>query len=92
MPSGIEGIVIDTQKFSRKMSLSEDERKVFEREYKQSETEGNAEIAQAFMSMVDEIEKAVSVKLADDDGTPLSGGQDRSTSLNAPKFLIFRVC
>ena len=27
VPSGIEGIVIDTQKFSRRMSLSEDERK-----------------------------------------------------------------
>ncbi|MCC6508554.1 MAG: DNA-directed RNA polymerase subunit beta, partial [Pirellulaceae bacterium] len=84
VPSGIEGIVIDTQKFSRKMSLSEDERKVFEREYKQSETEGNADIAQAFMSMVDEVEKAVSVKLTDDDGTPLSGGQD-------PKYIAERA-
>ncbi len=31
VPSGVEGIVIDTQKFSRRMSLSEDERKVFEK-------------------------------------------------------------
>ena len=30
VPSGVEGIVIDTQKFSRRMSLSEDERKAFE--------------------------------------------------------------
>ena len=45
VPSGIEGIVIDTQKFSRRMSLSEDERKVFEKELKELESEGNAEIA-----------------------------------------------
>ena len=31
VPSGVEGIVIDTQKFSRRMSLSEDERKAFEK-------------------------------------------------------------
>ncbi len=34
VPSGIEGIVIDTQKFSRRMSLSDDERKVFEKTLK----------------------------------------------------------
>ncbi|MGN6545846.1 MAG: DNA-directed RNA polymerase subunit beta [Aureliella sp.] len=84
VPSGIEGIVIDTQKFSRRMSLSEDERKVFEKELKQIETEGNAEIAQSFSSMVDEVEKAVGIKLTDDDGTPLSGGQD-------PKYIAERA-
>ena len=45
VPSGIEGIVIDTQKFSRRMSLSDDERKVFEKELKEIESEGNAEIS-----------------------------------------------
>ena len=38
VPSGIEGIVIDTQKFSRRMSLSEDERKAFEDSLKKAET------------------------------------------------------
>ena len=37
VPSGIEGIVIDTQKFSRRMSLSEEERKVFEKDLKEAE-------------------------------------------------------
>ena len=37
VPSGVEGIVIDTQKFSRRMSLSEDERKEFEKELKEAE-------------------------------------------------------
>ncbi len=48
VPSGIEGIVIDTQKFSRRMSLSDDERKLFEKELKEIELEGNAEISTAF--------------------------------------------
>ena len=45
VPSGIEGIVIDAQKFSRRMSLTEDERKKFEKELKEAETEGNKRIA-----------------------------------------------
>ena len=47
-PSGVEGIVIDTQRFSRRMSLSEDERKAFEKSLKAAETEGNSTIAEAF--------------------------------------------
>jgi len=74
--SGVEGIVIDTQKFSRRMSLSEEERKNFERELKQVETEGNKEIANAFVAFAEEIEKTIGSKLTDEDGTPLTGGQD----------------
>ena len=40
VPSGIEGIVIDTQKFSRQMSLSDEERKVFQKDLKAAESEG----------------------------------------------------
>jgi DNA-directed RNA polymerase subunit beta len=76
VPSGIEGIVIDTQKFSRRMSLSDDERKVFEKQLKDIETEGNALIASTFAAFVEEAEKALGTKLKDDDGSPLSGGQD----------------
>ncbi len=74
--SGVEGIVIDTQKFSRRMSLSEEERKIFERDLKQIETEGNKEIANAFATFAEEIEKSIGGKLTDEDGTPLTGGQD----------------
>ena len=52
VPSGVEGIVIDTQKFSRRMSLSEDERKKFEKELKEAESEGNERIATAFGDLV----------------------------------------
>ena len=56
VPSGVEGIVIDTQKFSRRMSLSEDERKAFEKALKEAETEGDAKIADRFTAMVEEME------------------------------------
>ena len=84
VPSGIEGIVIDTQKFSRRMSLSEDERKVFEKELKDVETAGNEEIASTFDSLVRDLEAAAGTKLKDATGTPLADGQD-------PKFVAERA-
>ncbi|WDQ14599.1 DNA-directed RNA polymerase subunit beta [Rhodopirellula sp. P2] len=84
VPSGIEGIVIDTHKFSRRMSLGEDERKEFERELKQHETEGNEEIASTFESLIRDLEEAAETKLKDSTGTPLADGQD-------PKFVAERA-
>jgi len=69
--SGIEGIVVDTQKFSRRMSLSEDDRKAFEKELKTVEKEGNVEIAQVFGAMVGQLEETLKRKLTDDDNNPL---------------------
>ncbi|MDM4018445.1 DNA-directed RNA polymerase subunit beta [Roseiconus lacunae] len=84
VPSGIEGIVIDTHKFSRRMSLSEDERKEFERELKEVEATGNTEIASTFESLVRDLEEAAGTKLKDSTGTPLADGQD-------PKFVAERA-
>lgn len=84
VPSGIEGIVIDTQKFSRRMSLGEDERKDFEKELKVAENEGNAEIASTFESFVRDMETAAGQKLKDIEGSPLADGQD-------PKFVAERA-
>ncbi|MEC9003715.1 MAG: DNA-directed RNA polymerase subunit beta [Planctomycetota bacterium] len=79
--SGIEGIVVDTQKFSRRMSLSEEDRKLFEKELKQLEKEGNDQISQVFGAMVGQFEETLKRKLTDDDNNPLvSEEQD-------PKFI-----
>jgi DNA-directed RNA polymerase subunit beta len=80
VPSGVEGIVIDTQRFSRRMSLSDDERKAFERALKEAENEGNAAIAKAFGEMAAEMSKVLSSPLTDEDGNSLVGDQD-------PKFI-----
>ncbi len=82
--SGVEGIVIDTQKFSRRMSLSEEERKEFEQSLKDAEASGNQAIATAFGAMVEEIEAVLQRQLTDEDGTPLVEGQD-------PKFIAERA-
>ncbi|QDU91433.1 DNA-directed RNA polymerase subunit beta [Pirellulimonas nuda] len=76
VPSGIEGIVIDTQKFSRRMSLTEEERKEFERNLKAAEKEGNEAIAKAFAGLVSEIEGILKKKLLDDDGNSIVHEQD----------------
>ncbi len=76
VPSGVEGIVIQTEKFSRRMSLSEEERKDFEADLKKAEAEGNAHIATAFGAMVQEIEGVLGRVLTDDDGNPLVGDQE----------------
>ena len=76
VPSGIEGIVIDTQRFSRRMSLSEDERKQFEKELKDAEAEGNKEVTHVFGAMITEMEAVAGRTLTDDDGMQFSGEHD----------------
>jgi DNA-directed RNA polymerase subunit beta len=89
VPSGIEGIVINTQKFSRRMSLSEDERKIFEKALKDAESEGNAKIAAAFGEMIGQIETALGRKLTDEDGSPLV--QDKEHRFLAEQAQNFNV-
>jgi len=76
VPSGVEGIVIDTQRFSRRMSLTEEQRKEFERSLKAAEKEGNERIAAVFGELISEIEKIIGRKVTDEDGNPLVHGQD----------------
>ncbi|MBS0208471.1 MAG: DNA-directed RNA polymerase subunit beta, partial [Planctomycetes bacterium] len=76
IPSGVEGIVIHTQKFSRRLSLGEDERKAFEKSLRDAETEGNAKIATTFGALVEEVEKILQKKLTDEEGNALVHGQE----------------
>jgi DNA-directed RNA polymerase subunit beta len=55
VPSGVEGIVIGTQRFSRRASMSEEERKAFDKENKETEARYNKMIADQFRAMVTEI-------------------------------------
>ncbi len=89
VPSGVEGIVIHTQKFSRRMSLSEEERKAFEASLKEAENEGNAHIALAFGELVAQIETVLDRKLKDEDGNPLVEGQEhRYVAEQAQQFKL----
>ena len=89
LPSGIEGIVIDTQKFSRRMSLTEEERQEFEAALKKAEEEGNEQIAKAFGAMIAQIEEILDTKLTDEDGNPLVEGQElRFIAEQAQRFRV----
>ncbi len=76
VPSGVEGIVIATEKFSRQMSLSEEDRREFQKKVKEAESHGNLVIAEAFGAMVSEMEGVLQKPLTSSDGSPLVRNQD----------------
>ncbi|MCH8828755.1 MAG: DNA-directed RNA polymerase subunit beta, partial [Planctomycetes bacterium] len=85
--SGVEGIVIHTERFSRKMSLSELERKKFDSEVKKAEQAGNKTIAEAFQLFLVELEKVLGRRLKDDDDREIrSIDDDKFVAEFAEKF------
>jgi DNA-directed RNA polymerase subunit beta len=55
VPSGVEGIVIHTDRFSRRASMTEEERKEFDKNQKKIENAFNEKIANQFKAMVAEL-------------------------------------
>ena len=65
VPSGIDGIVIDTQKISRRASLSEAQRKEYVADLNKTEKHYNTEIAKLFTDMMKELRKAIGGSVKD---------------------------
>jgi DNA-directed RNA polymerase subunit beta len=78
VPSGVEGIVIGTQHFSRRASLSEEEKKALDKEQKEIETRYNKQIAEQFRAMITEIGGVLEKKDLKDPNTgkTLAGDKD----------------
>ncbi len=76
VPSGVEGIVIHTERFARQMALSDLERKKFKMELDKTEAEGNEKIARAFKVFLVEFETALGKKVKDDDGREIGKLED----------------
>ncbi len=77
VPSGVEGIVINTQRFSRRMSLSEEERKAFEKELKDTESAENVRIGDEYKQMIKALEEAIGGPVPDPStGKPLGRAKD----------------
>ena len=62
VPSGVEGIVIDSQRFSRRASMTDDERKAFDKEQKELEGRWNKTIAEAFRALTDALAEVLEKK------------------------------
>lgn len=65
VPSGVDGIVIDTREFSRRANLPEDKRKKILKEISEIDEEFNKKIAQEFIKIIHAIEKEVKESLID---------------------------
>ncbi|MBX7105123.1 MAG: DNA-directed RNA polymerase subunit beta [Gemmataceae bacterium] len=70
VPSGVEGVVIDTQRFSRRSSLTEDERKELDKLQKEIENTYAKKIAEQFRAMIAELCEILDKKEIKD---PISG-------------------
>ncbi len=93
VPAGVEGIVIATEKFSRRTSLSEKEREKFDKEVERIQAEGNRRIAEAFREMVRAMEKALGRKLKDPDDNPLAAADqdDKFVAEQARRFSLDQI-
>ncbi|MGL4594871.1 MAG: DNA-directed RNA polymerase subunit beta [Thermoguttaceae bacterium] len=67
VPSGVEGIVIGTHKFSCRMSLSDDERKAFDASVHRAEKEEDVKIDAIFKPMIAELEKVLGRAISKDE-------------------------
>src|SRR5205807_4232520 len=66
VPSGVEGVVIDTQRFSRRASMTEEEKKAAIKQEKDTENELTKKIADQFRAMVRELAEVLDKKTLTD--------------------------
>jgi DNA-directed RNA polymerase subunit beta len=62
VPSGIEGVVIAADKFSRRAAMSDDEKKAFDKEYRKTEEAGNRAIGEQYRTMLAELSDVLDKK------------------------------
>ncbi|MFQ5861775.1 MAG: DNA-directed RNA polymerase subunit beta [Candidatus Brocadiales bacterium] len=65
VPSGVDGTVISTQRFSRRAYLSEDERKKINQQISDIEAKYGREISRQFIAMIQALQKEVKEPLID---------------------------
>jgi DNA-directed RNA polymerase subunit beta len=91
VPSGVEGIVIDTQRFSRRASMTDDERKAFDKEQKETENRGNKAIADQFRAMIAEIAGVLDKKELRDSTTNKAFASDKDDKVVVEQALRFKL-
>jgi DNA-directed RNA polymerase subunit beta len=90
VPSGVEGIVIGTQRFSRRASMSDEERKALDKEQKEIESRYNKMIADQFRSMIAEISEVLDKKELKDPVTGKILGTDKDERATVDQAVAFK--
>ncbi len=92
VPSGCEGVVIDTQRFSRRASMTDEERKAFDKETKDVENRFNKQIADQFRSMAAELGTVLDKKdLKDPNNTSKALASEKDDKTLAEQASVFRL-
>src|SRR3989440_3545173 len=89
VPSGVEGIVIGTQHFSRRASLSDEDKKALDKEQREIESRYNKQIAEQFRAMITEVSEVLDKKELKD---PVSGktlGGDKEDKATLEQVIAF---
>lgn len=93
VPSGVEGIVIDTQYYSRSNVLTERESQMYEIQYKETEQKYSEAVARIFGNMIAKLEEALSTQVLDREGNPIVESKsymqivDEARKFNYTQFL-----
>jgi DNA-directed RNA polymerase subunit beta len=91
VPSGVEGVVIETQRFSRRASMTEDERKTFDKEQKEIEARYNKLIADQFRAEIAELCEALDKKELKDPASNKTYGADKDDKATVDQATQFRL-
>src|SRR5207237_954751 len=91
VPSGVEGIVIDTQRFSRRASMSEDERKGFDKQQKELENAFNKQIADQFRGFVHELSGVLDKKELKDPASNKALAADKDDRVVVEQAQAFKL-
>jgi DNA-directed RNA polymerase subunit beta len=91
VPSGVEGIVIDTQRFSRRASMTEEEKKAFDKHLKELENQCNKQIADQFRALVTDLGAALDRPQLKDNVTNKTLGQEKNDSVIVEQATTFTL-
>ncbi len=91
VPSGVEGIVIGTQRFSRRASMTEEERKALDKEQKELDARYNRMIAEQFRTMIGDIAGVLDKKELKDSVTGKTLATDKDDRSVVEQATTFRL-
>ena len=91
VPSGVEGIVIDTQRFSRRASMSDDERKAMDKEQRDIEHRYAKKIADQFRALIHDLCGILDKKEIKDPDTGKALATDKDDKIVAEQALAFKL-